>query len=253
LLSKALRLQSHLLDDHVVSGIEPIKGGSEGGEGFVKESHSAKDTGAVSSALSSLISVTQRVFNSLQGRFHSMSCIPQSEVMLLYVDRQMLLIRVLLAAAINPINGAPESSQKARGASPCNNSSSSGRSSSGSLSYPSAKLLKDLLLLLDSNIADAHTHALCTSSSSTFSPISSPSSSDSISDRLQLMVDTLHCSVPRQLLVLCRRLTSTDFVTTFNTQVPFLQLLFVPFFIVLCYTFSLALFVLHSVFLYHVI
>lgn len=217
-----------------------MKGGSEGGEGFVKESHSAKDTGAVSSALSSLISVTQRVFNSLQGRFHGMSCIPQSEVLLLYVDRQMLLIRVLLAAAINPINGAPESSQKARGASPCNTNSSSsssrsgsGRSSSGSLSYPSAKLLKDLLLLLDSNIADAHTHALCTSSSSTFSSISSPSSSDSISDRLQLMVDTLHCSVPRQLLVLCRRLTSTDFVTTFNTQVPFLQLLFDPFFIVL--------------------
>jgi hypothetical protein len=215
-----------------------MKGGSKGGEGFVKESHSAKDTGAVSSALSSLISVTQRVFNSLQGRFHGMSCIPQSEVMLLYADRQMLLIRVLLAAAINPINGAPESSQKARGASPCNNNSSSsngcGRSSSGSLSYPSAKLLKDLLLLLDSNIADANTHALCTSSSSsTYSPISFPSSSGSISDRLQLMVDTLHCSVPRQLLVLCRRLTSTDFVTTFNTQVPFLQLLFDPFFIVL--------------------
>jgi hypothetical protein len=201
-----------------------MKGGSEGGEGFVKESHSAKDTGAVSSALSSLISVTQRVFNSLQGRFHSMSCIPQSEVMILYVDRQMLLVRVLLAAAVNPINGAPESSQKTRGASPCNNNSSSsgsssGRSSSGSLSYPSAKLLKDLLLLLDSNIADAHTHSLCTSSSSTFSSISSPSSSDSISDRLQLMIDTLHCSVPRQLLVLCRRLSSTDFVTTFNTQV----------------------------------
>jgi hypothetical protein len=225
-----------------------MKGGSEAGEGFVKESHSAKDTGAASSALSSLISVTQRVFNSLQGRFHSMSCIPQSEVMLLYVDRQMLLIRVLLAAAINPIIGAPESSQKARGTSPCNNSSSnsgsgSGRSSSGSLSYPSAKLLKDLLLLLDSNIADAHTHSLCTSSSSsTFSSISSPSSSGSISDRLQLMVDTLHCSVPRQLLVLCRRLTSTDFVTTFNTQVLFLQLLYDPFFIVLYFFCLLYLF-----------
>lgn len=213
-----------------------MKGGSEAGEGLVKEPHSAKDTGAVSSALSSLISVTQRVFNALQGRFHGLSCIPQSEVMLLYVDRQMLLIRIILAAAINPINGAPESSQKTRGTSPCNNnsgssSSGSGRSSSGSLSYPSAKLLKDLLLLLDSNIADAHKHSLCTSSSPTFSSISSPSSSGSISDRLKVMVDTLHCSVPRQLLVLCRRLTSTDFVTTFNTQVPsLLHFLFYSYF-----------------------
>lgn len=213
-----------------LSGIDPLNRVSGGRESPVQECHSPRDTGAVSSALSSLISVTQRVFNSLQGRFHGLSCIPQSDVLLLYVDRQMLLVRVLLASAITPVggvNGALELSQTNRGRSNSSISSnsksgSSSSSSKGSLSYPSAKLLKDLLVLIDANISEAESNPISSSSpSAPPSPCPSPSpSSVSMAHQLQCMVDTLHCSIPRQLLLLCRRLTSTDFVSTFNTQVP---------------------------------
>ena len=210
-----------------VSGIEPLNRVSGGRESPVQECHSPRDTGAVSSALSSLISVTQRVFNSLQGRFHGLSCIPQSDVLLLYVDRQMLLVRVLLASAITPMggaNGALELSQTNRGRSNSsisinNKSGSSSSSSKGSLSYPSAKLLKDLLLLIDANISDAESNHTSSPSPSPSAPPSPSPSSVSMARQLQCMVDTLHCSVPQQLLLLCRRLTSTDFVSTFNTQV----------------------------------
>ena len=216
-----------------MSGIEPLQRVSGGRESPVQECYSPRDTGAVSSALSSLISVTQRVFSSLQGRFHglSLSCIPQSDVLLLYVDRQMLLVRVLLASAITPMggaNGAQELNQTNRGRSNSsisisgNSKSGSSSSSKGSLSYPSAKLLKDLLLLIDANISEAESNPVTSPSpSAPPSPCPSPSPvSVSMAHQLQCMVDTLQCSIPRQLLLLCRRLTSTDFVSTFNTQVP---------------------------------
>jgi hypothetical protein len=168
--------------------------GCDGEKGALGVSSSTSDsTGGhpadVLSALSSLVCVSQRACDASHWRFKRDADACDDTSTLLLADKLLLLVRVIVATAIYP--------------NPNSSTTISQCSSYGTLTVTSAKLLRDLLTLSDS----------LASSSGVGADRAHPL------DGLERIRNTLHSAVPEHLLTLCRRLSSTDFIDVFNTEV----------------------------------
>ena len=163
-------------------------------------SHNPAD---VLSALPSLVCVSQRVCDASHWKFRRDSDASENPSTLLLADKLLLLVRVIVASAIYTDPGSPHSP-----------------SSIGALNVTSAKLLRDLLTLTDSlTLAWSVVDMSAPHQKSESSPI----------DGLERLRDVLHSAIPERLLTLCRRLSPSDFIDVFNTEVMRVIVSFMPY------------------------